>query len=149
MRVNLLEMANNLEQSLGFNLHIAAFMLKQTLKASLKEANFDITTEEFVLLMLISEEGIEQIELQQKLYKDKTNITRLLDRLVAKDLVTRQPSHVSRRQQIVNLTDAGQSMQVELAQLLQQFSKQALKNIEPKDQQLTVKNLQQFMKNLS
>lgn len=138
----------NLERALGFNLHIAAFVLKQSLKAALKQAKIALTTEEAILLLLIPASGIEQTDLQQKVHKDKTNLTRLLDRLVDKGFVVRQPSQLSRRQQIVSATEAGVSMQANLGQLLQGFVADANQNISPQDQQTTVKTLQQLVKNL-
>lgn len=138
----------NLEQALGFNLHVAAFVLKQNVKIALKEANIEMTTEEAILLLLISAKGVEQSELQQKVHKDKTNLTRLLDRLVAKKLVARQPSQASRRQQIVTITEAGAKIQLQVAHLVQAFSAKATQNISPEEQQITVKSLQNLVKNL-
>ena len=142
-------MAINVEQTLGFNLHISAFVLKQALKNMLKQAKSNLTTEEFVLFMLISKEGIEQADLQTRLYKDKTNITHLLDRLVEKDLVIRQMSHASRRQQVVALSKAGKAKQEELIPLLQAFSQHAAEGIANEDQQTTVKSLQQLRENVA
>ncbi|MDJ0754464.1 MAG: MarR family transcriptional regulator [Ardenticatenaceae bacterium] len=138
-----------LEKTLGFNLHVSAFVLKQGLKSALKKSGFDLTTEEFVVIMLVSPEGIEQTALQHKLYKDKTNVTRLLDRLAAKNLISRVRSQASRRQQIVSLTEEGVSTKIELVGLLQNFSQNATRDISPEEQQVAVRSLQQLIKNLT
>lgn len=139
----------NLEQAIGFNLHIAASVMKQSLKAMLKENEIELTTEEMVLLMLVTQDGIEQADLQQKTHKDKTNVTRLLERLEKKGLILRQVSGVSRRQQIAILTDRGAESQQQIAKLIQQFSKQATVNISPEAYQLVTQSLQQFIQNLT
>ena len=140
---------DNLEQALGFNLHIAAFVMKQALKAALKEAGIPLSTEEVVTLLLISDDGSEQSELQQKLYKDKTNITRLLDRLVLKEIVTRRKSEVNRRQQLIELTESGHQTKLAINKILQTFMRQASEDISPENYSATVKSLQQFIQNLS
>ncbi|MEM7336066.1 MAG: MarR family transcriptional regulator [Chloroflexota bacterium] len=139
----------NIEQAIGFNLHIAASVMKQSLKAMLKENQIELTTEEMVLLLLVNEDGVEQSDLQQKIHKDKTNVTRLLDRLEKKALIMRQMSQTSRRQQIISLTDEGGQTQKQLVQLIQQFSKQAAKDISPEAYQLVTKSLQKFIQNLT
>ena len=140
---------DNLEQALGFNLHVAAFVMKQALKASLKEANIPLSTEEFVTLLLISKDGSEQTELQQKLFKDKTNITRLLDRLVSKGMISRRTSEINRRQQLIELTESGVQIQSRARSMLQTFTQQAADGIPAENYSATVKSLQQFIRNLS
>lgn len=140
---------DNLEQALGFNLHIAAFVMKQALKAALKEGGIQLSTEEVVTLLLISKDGSEQSELQQKLYKDKTNITRLLDRLVVKEMVTRRKSEVNRRQQLIELTETGRVTKVKVNKILQTFMQEAAQDIPPENYSAAVKSLQQFIRNLS
>ena len=138
----------NPEQSFGFNLHVAAFVMKQTLKDALKKGELQLTAEEAVLLLFISTDGVEQSELQRKLHKDKTNLTRLLDRLAEKDLVTRQRSESSRRQQIVLLTEHGQSTKVQTARVIQALSQRATQDIPPEAQQTAIRSLQILMQNL-
>lgn len=96
-----------LNESLGFNVNVAA-------NASLRRfANvtkpFGITPEQYVTMMMLKENpGITQTQMAEKIFKDKTTITRGVDGLVDKGYVTKERDSTDRRAFNVTLTAEGQ-----------------------------------------
>ena len=100
------------------------------------------------MLCMVNEEGIEQGILRDKSLKDKTNITRLLDRMVDKGLIKRSIQKDNRRQQIVKLTARGISTQAGLLKLAKALTQKAGKGLNKEQIELTRKTLLQISRNL-
>ena len=60
-----------------------------------------------VLTTLTEKEGVSQQDLAERLYVTKGNISGLIDRLAAADLVERRPMAADKRQHAIFLTPAG------------------------------------------
>ena len=70
----------SIEKSIGFIIYRSALKMKSTLQRILKDRGFDITPEQWgILRVLREEEGISQKEIGDRLFKDKPNVTRMLD----------------------------------------------------------------------
>ncbi|WP_067458283.1 MarR family winged helix-turn-helix transcriptional regulator [Actinomadura macra] len=68
---------------------------------------FGLTPQQAQLLTTVAPQELTHGELASRLHCDKTNITGLVDRLVRRGLVRRQPDPVDRRAVKVSLTDQG------------------------------------------
>jgi MarR family transcriptional regulator, organic hydroperoxide resistance regulator len=62
-----------------------------------------------VLTTLTEKEGVSQQDLAERLYVTKGNISGLIDRLVAADLVERRPMAADKRQHAIYLTATGRA----------------------------------------
>ena len=83
----------SIEKSTGFIIYRTALAMRASLQRVLKEQEFDITPEQYGILMLLrEEEGLSQKEIGDVLFKDKPNISRMLDALERKRLILRQSS---------------------------------------------------------
>ncbi len=94
------------EESLG---HLAA-KVHQIFSAQFKKelAGYNITPPQFgTLAFLWRHDGISQIQLVNKMHKDRTTTSGIIDRLEKEGLVTRQGSPDDRRSHMVFVTDKG------------------------------------------
>ena len=99
----------DIEKSIGFIIYRTALAMKATLHRTLKERGFDITPEQYGILNLLWEkEGLSQQEISKILFKDKPNVSRMLDALERKKLISRQAT--DRRRYSISLTGAGKTL---------------------------------------
>ncbi len=88
----------NKEEHLGFLIGMTAIALKKKMNHNFSRAGYDITPEQFGLIMHLNFfNGSSQQELAEKSKKDKVCITKLIDSLEKKKLVSRMPDDVDRR----------------------------------------------------
>jgi len=100
-----------LDNSVGFQIYKTALALKSNLQRMLREEGLDVTPEQWTVVMRLWEaEGLTQNKLAEKTFKDKANITRLIDALVKKRLVERESDSGDRRRYRIFLTDEGRGL---------------------------------------
>ena len=110
---------------------------------------FDITTEQWAALCRLREEdGLSQKELADRIVKDQPNITRILDKLEQKGLVTRKDNASDRRAFFVHLTPAGEALLEKLVPIAVEVSVEAFKGITPEEAALLTKLLNRVWRNL-
>ncbi|MFZ9046840.1 MAG: MarR family winged helix-turn-helix transcriptional regulator [Cyclobacteriaceae bacterium] len=84
-------------------------VVRQDLINRFKQAEISLTPEQWVLLSKLHEKGsLSQTELAAISFKDKPTVSRILDLLVHKGLVQRNPDGDDRRKFIIEVTSAGQ-----------------------------------------
>ncbi len=100
--------------------------MKQNFQRLLKEANTEITVDQWLLLQELSKEnGLSQLELAQRAYKDAPTVTRILDLLVKKQLIERVADETDRRKFSIELTKAGHKKIKEVTPVLREFRSKA------------------------
>jgi len=98
-----------LEDSLGFIVNRTNTKLKNELLHQFKQ--YDVTPEQWAVLNCLWEnDGITPKELAEKTFKDLPNIARILEKLVRKKLVVRQPDPADKRSSLVFLTERGKEL---------------------------------------
>lgn len=118
----------SVEKSIGFIIYRTALAMKATLQRTLKERGLDITPEQYgILHVLREEEGLSQKEIGNILFKDKPNISRMLDALERKRLIFRQPT--DRRRYSIFLTEEGKSLIEEILPIGLQLTEKAIKGL--------------------
>ncbi len=86
----------DMDRSLGFVLNKTSLLSKAHFNHRIKP--FDISPEQWSLLFRIVEKsGLTQKELSDSTYKDQANITRSIERLEKKGLLTKVPGEWDRR----------------------------------------------------
>jgi len=99
----------SIEKSTGFIIYRTALAMKGAFERALKEQGFNITPEQCAILGLLQEEeGLSQKEIGHILFKDKPNISRMLDILERKKLIFRRAA--DRRKYSVFLTEEGKEL---------------------------------------
>ena len=97
---------------------IIYFLMDKTIRISkkyslkrLKEEGYDITIDQWVILLRIHEEDQQtQVELATAVNKDTASVTRILDLLHGKKLVRRIPNQNDKRKSSLVLTSKGRFM---------------------------------------
>lgn len=148
MGIILTEKEFNIEQTIGFSLHHASYLFKTALKTAFQQGGYSATVEEFVMLNLIPDAGAEQSSLRERSLKDKTNVTRLLDRMAAKGWINRTQQQENRRQQVVSLTAEGKQMQGVLVELARINMGKATAGLSREQIEVTCQTLQQLSNNI-
>jgi len=118
----------SIEKSTGFIIYRAALAMKGALQRVLKEQGFDITPEQYGILMLLrEEEGLSQKEIGDVLFKDKPNISRMLDALERKRLILRQST--DRRSFAIFLTGEGEKLAEEILPIKRELEKKTFNGL--------------------
>lgn len=98
-----------LDDSLDFKVVKLGNKVKFRIGRQLRHLN--ITSEQLgILARLWEQDGLNQKELAQKNLKDQANVTRILDKLVKKELVQRVTAFDDRRSYLIYLTDLGKQL---------------------------------------
>lgn len=101
---------------------------KELTKVAFKEHNFKVTLDQWLVLKKTSEfDGISQIEIANSTFKDPAAVTRILDILVRKKLVTRTARPEDRRTHEILLTEAGIDLVRRMTPVVQGLRAKALK----------------------
>ncbi|MFU2208620.1 MarR family winged helix-turn-helix transcriptional regulator [Solidesulfovibrio sp. C21] len=113
----------DMDNAVGYAIGHAAARLKIGLKRRFLASGFDVTPEQWVVLYrLLESQGLTQCGLGERTVKDKTTITRILDRLEAKKLLVRRRDSRDRRSQRIFLTPAGETLVQSLVPLVRGFA---------------------------
>jgi DNA-binding MarR family transcriptional regulator len=122
------------KDSLGYLIYRTALALKAALQRSFRENGYEITGEQWAIIRhLWEEDGLSQREIAEKTYKDKPNITRMLDALEKKRLIFRQPDPRDRRKYCIYLTKEGKQLHERLSPLTQKLRERFTRNL-PQDE---------------
>ncbi|PZE21234.1 MarR family winged helix-turn-helix transcriptional regulator [Paenibacillus xerothermodurans] len=119
-------------ESVGFIISNTGRKLSQALTARFQPR--DITSEQWsVLKKLAEEDGITQKELSNRIEKDPTNVTRILDQLERKGWIRRAANREDRRSFLTHITEAGRELSKELTPIEAQFVEQMLHGLSAQD----------------
>jgi MarR family transcriptional regulator, organic hydroperoxide resistance regulator len=117
-------------QLIGYKIIKGEVLIKRKLLSAFLEKGYDITFEQWTVLnVLYVEPGLIQSEIATKTYKDKTNVTRILDVLSKKGYVVRESHEKDRRSSCIYLTDTGKSMFEDLIPYTKSINEQFIKGL--------------------
>ena len=109
--------------------------------------NFEITPEQYMVLNMIEDDNPpSQNKLCKMLYKDKSNMTRIISVLEEKGLITKETSE---RANVIKITDKGRELRAAITPIMQKSRKNYLKDISQDDMYTCIKVLEQIQKNLN
>ena len=98
---------------------------------------YDLTLEQLHLLRnMVGDTEMTQRQIGDLANKSPANLTRILDRLAAKNLVARKDNPEDRRSSLVFLTSKGKAILAEVTGILEAFSTNLLHDISGEEQQL-------------
>ena len=127
---------------------ISAAINRTFLRAFVVEG-IDITTEQWsVLACLWEKDKVTQQTLCHLTAKDKPSMTRLIDKLEKRNLVTRVSDNNDRRINLIHLTDAGLALQQRATQIVHQVANKTLNNITDAELNTSRVVLKKIMANL-
>ena len=118
------------ESSIGFVVNRTATSLKNELWRAFKSNGYNITPEHWAVLnCLWQKEAQTQSEIAEKIYKDKTNLTRILDIMERNELIQRRSHETDRRSYRVFLTEKGQALKEKLIPIALEASQRSIKGL--------------------
>lgn len=130
---------------IGFVVSQAAYQLAHTLARAIAEAGFDITPREFAVINRLHQHGqLTQSELAELTYKDKPAVTRMLERLMARGLVTKLTCESDRRAFQVSLTGQGEAVRARIVPLCVDMLESSCRGIPREDLLTTVATLKKL-----
>jgi len=126
------------------------FLLRKRLVALFAQHGHQITAEEWAILLILQDrDGVTATQLSARTLRDKTTVTRMVDRMVARGFVDRRADTADRRQVRLCLTEAGRAMFARLAPLAQQLIQRSVAGIAVADIDITVSVLARMSENLA
>jgi MarR family transcriptional regulator, organic hydroperoxide resistance regulator len=120
----------NLNDSFGYLVNLAAQRLKNELHQRFQAKGYDITPEQWAVLnRLWEEDGLSQVELAERTFKDKPGTTRILNLLEKKEVVVRRPDENDGRVLRVFLTKRGRDLRDKLIPCAEEVLTKSGKNL--------------------
>ena len=120
----------NLNDSYGYLINLAAQRLKYELHQTFQAKGYDVTPEQWAVLnRLWEEDGLSQVDLAERTFKDKPGTTRILNLLEKKGIVVRRPDESDRRVLRIFLTKTGKDLKDKLIPCAQEVLAKSGKNL--------------------
>ena len=116
---------------LGHQIGMTGRAFRRRLERNLARNGSDLSAEHMMLLGFLSvREGVNQQEVTDHMFRDKTATTRWIDALEARNLVARVPDKADRRQKLIFLTRQGREAVEGLKKIIQSTEHDALQGID-------------------
>lgn len=126
----------DLYSSIGFALVNTSFRAKQALTASFQKQGLDSTVDQLVILSaLLNENAITQTKLCEKTCKNNSNLTRIINGMEEKGLVTREKGHDG-RSRIVCISDKGMALYESLVPIANGYMTQIFSEFSDEEKEL-------------
>lgn len=139
----------NLDDSYGYLINLAAQRLKYKLHQTFQAKGYDVTPEQWVVLnRLWEEDGLSQVELAERTFKDKPVTTRILSLLEKKGIVVRRSDESDGRVLRVFLTKTGKDLKDKLIPCAQEVLVRSGRNLTKQDVAKFKLTLNQILSNL-
>ncbi|MRN55271.1 MarR family winged helix-turn-helix transcriptional regulator [Paenibacillus monticola] len=133
---------------IGYAIIKGEVLIKRKLLGVFMEKGYDLTFEQWTVLnVLYAEPGLIQSEIALRTFKDKTNVTRILDVLSKKGYIAREEHDKDRRSYCIYLTDSGKEMFSDLIPDVQLFNEQFREGISDEELVMFQKVLEKICKN--
>ncbi len=104
----------------------------------------DLPYSQVQAIIIIPSDGIEMSELSWTLGLDNSTVTRLIERLEAKDFVARKKSKSDKRSIIVSLKKKGVSIQKNIEKKLDEIGRQIFFKTSQSQKEISLENLSSF-----
>lgn len=127
-----------------------SFSSRNELLRRFRQAGLVVTPKEWAILLLLWKEGSSTpSEIAEVTVRDRTSVSRLVDGMVRKGLVEREPDPADRRRTLLRPSARGQQLQSELVPIAQGLIAEAMHGIPPEDARITMRTLRTMTENLT
>lgn len=122
------------ENSIGYQLSYTENLHRKLLNKKFSINKLDITPEQFIILDLLTEHstGISMQKISEKIHRDNSAITRSIDILEKKNLVSRVNAEKDRRKKIILITEQGIKLLHNAKDIAKQYAKEVAKGLTEK-----------------
>ncbi len=126
-----------------------SFLLRSEAQRHFREQGLDLSAEEWALLMVLWQKGPQQMgPLAAITLRDRTTVTRLVDRLVKKNLLQRGAAATDRRKVVVSVTREGQEIQGRIVGSVLPLIEKSNQGISLQERETTLRVLKTMVENL-
>jgi len=137
------------EAAIVFWLHQAHHALRTDILRMFQEKGHDLTTEQYAILTALWQRGdCSQSALARASGRDRPGVTRLVDTLEKKKLVTRADDPDDRRSYRVRLTATGRRLHAVLGGLIEDVVARAVRGLPAKEREALRTGLRQVAQNI-
>lgn len=138
-----------LDDSFGYLINLAAQRLKYELHQTFQAKGYDVTPEQWAVLnRLWEQDGLSQVELAERTFKDKPGTTRILNLLEKKKIVVRRPDEDDGRVLRVFLTKTGKDLKEKLIPCAEEVLVKSGRNLTKEQISQFKQTLNQMLDNL-
>lgn len=95
-----------IQKSLGHLFHVINLNMRKKLEKDLKSFGFT-SSHQFGVLLLLSKKNLSQKEISDATLADEPSTTRMLDRMIKKNIIAKRRSEEDKRKQEVYITSTG------------------------------------------
>lgn len=122
-----------------------SFLLRAEASRGLQAAGLDLTAEEWALMMVLWRDGPRGMgALADITLRERTTVTRVVDRLARKGLVERRPGNDDRRMVVIAPTDEGERIRAAVLGAMAPLVDGIEDGIDPDDLTATVRTLRRM-----
>jgi DNA-binding MarR family transcriptional regulator len=140
----------SIDESLGFLLYRGHSLVSAALRQTFQDAGYDLTPEQWaVLYRLREQEGLNQIQLSEKTFKDRHNITRILKQLDKRGYIEKQNDKNDKRAHHIYLSRSGRTLYENIKPFISQHRERVCKDLNAKDLRDIRKYLERIIRNLN
>lgn len=138
-----------LDNALAFWVHRVYQATRNEMYRVFREHGVELTPEQWVVLVRLWEhDGRTQNDLCDSTFRDRPTMSRMIDGLEARTLVTRRPLPSDARARMVHLTHEGKALKPKLVPAARGLVKRMLAGISDDDLSTTRRTLQRMFENL-
>jgi DNA-binding MarR family transcriptional regulator len=139
----------NLNDSYGYLINLAAQRLKYELHRAFQAKGYDVTPEQWAVLnRLWEQDGLSQVELAERTFKDKPGTTRILNLLEKKGVVLRRRDSQDGRVIRVFLTKTGKDFKEKLIACAEEVLAKSGQNLTKEEVAQFKRTLNKILENL-
>lgn len=96
----------NIDEAFAYLINRSSRLLRYSLQKRLKDIGYILSPEQWLILnRLYDKDGLSQNQLTDSLFKDKSNITRIIDSMEKNNWVRREKNAEDKRSYLIYLTD--------------------------------------------
>ena len=141
--------ARSIDVAFGYLILRTARLVRLQFLNVLRKVGVDITPEQWLILNRLWEnEGQSQVDLSDRIFKDRPNITRILDNMEKNGLIYRKEDKSDRRVNRVYLTPEGKGLEDKLWDITLNLRRFAYKGLTDQDLKEVRRILEQIEDNL-
>lgn len=138
-----------LHEALGFSIYRLFSQSSNLLRRTFQAEGLDLTPEQWgVLTRLREEEGMNQSHLGEKTFKDRHNITRILNLLEKRGCIERRPDEGDRRIYRLFLTESGLALQKRLDVIVRAHRAALFKGLQTADMKALQERFDLIIRNI-
>ncbi|MFO0661545.1 MAG: MarR family transcriptional regulator [Polyangiaceae bacterium] len=137
------------DNALGFWVHRVYQASRNEMFRRFREVGEDITPEQWaVLIRLWENDGPRQSDLSDSTFRDRPTMSRILDGMESRDLISRRADKTDGRARLIHLTAKGRSLEKKLVPIVEDIVRAMVAGLDTKDLETTRETLKKMFDNL-